>query len=174
MKGNNLLLIGLRGAGKSTVARHLAGTLGFTLVDTDEEIERLAGKSIPEIFATEGEAHFRLLEAVTLLRFGHACGCVIAVGSGALTIPENVPTIEALGFVVWLEVDPKTALSRIRGSDRPRLTSRPLAEEIEALAREREPSYEEAADAIVVTSHASPEKIATKIVQAYRQQYARM
>mgnify|MGYP002539540669 CR=1 FL=1 len=97
-----ILLIGMMGCGKSTIGRLLAGRMGLPLIDLDEEIARAAGKSIPEIFAEEGDAGFRLHETAALGRALDAGEAVIATGGGIVTREENIRMMREKGFVVWL------------------------------------------------------------------------
>ena len=97
-----ILLIGMMGCGKSTIGRLLAGRMGLPLIDLDEEIARAAGRSIPEIFAEEGDAGFRLHETAALGRALDAGEAVIATGGGIVTREENIRMMREKGFVVWL------------------------------------------------------------------------
>ena len=97
-----ILLIGMMGCGKSTIGRLLAGRMGLPLIDLDEEIARAAGRSIPEIFAEEGDAGFRLHETAALGRALDAGEAVIATGGGIVTREENIRMMREKGVVVWL------------------------------------------------------------------------
>jgi len=163
---DNVILVGFTGAGKSSVGRLLARKLGRCFIETDDMIVAREGRSIPEIFATQGEAHFREaeLEAVRLLALKR--GDVIATGGG-LPCREGVPELlRALGTVVWLAGDFAALYERARRArdDRPMLASRSRAE-VEALYRAREPYYRQA-DIIVETAGLGPDQVATRVALA--------
>ncbi len=99
----NIALIGMAGCGKSSIARLLARETGKKFVDADTEIELLAGKSIPEIFATEGEESFRLLETKVLENLGKQSGLVIATGGGCVTREQNYPLLHQNSRIIWLQ-----------------------------------------------------------------------
>lgn len=111
---DNILLVGFMGAGKSTVGRELARLCGYSLLDLDEEIIRREGRSIPEIFATEGEAHFRRRETAALLSLAQDVRRVIATGGGIVGREENWKLMRRMGAVVYLRVDWETLLWRLR------------------------------------------------------------
>jgi shikimate kinase len=167
----NLVLIGYRGAGKSTVARVLALTLGWDWIDADVEIELRAGKSIAAIFADDGEGAFRDLESLVVadlcLRQRH----VLAVGGGAVLRPENRQALRRAGFVAWLRVSAETVLARLAADPataarRPNLTAAGGEAEVRQLIEARQPIYDEAADCSIVTDGKSPERIAAEILAA--------
>ncbi len=163
---DNVILVGFMGAGKSSVGRLLARRLGRCFVETDDMIIAKEGRSIPEIFAARGEAHFRAaeMEAVRLLALKR--GDVIATGGG-LPCREGVPeALRALGTVVWLAGDFATLYARARGArdDRPMLASRTRAD-VEALYRAREPYYRQA-DITVDTSTLGPDQVAARVALA--------
>ncbi len=101
----NIILIGMPGAGKSTVGTQLAQKLGRRFVDADTEIEALAGCAIPEIFRTQGEVGFRAWETKALAEIGKQSGLVIATGGGCVTREENYPLLHQNGLIVWLQRD---------------------------------------------------------------------
>ena len=137
----NIILIGMPGCGKSTLGRLLADALGKKFLDADDELVRQTGKSIPDIFATEGEDAFRRLETETLARLTRETGTVIATGGGVVTRPENEALLRQNGRVVFLDIPP-TGLS---------VAGRPLsqAHTPEALYRKRLPLYRKMADITV-------------------------
>ena len=102
----NIALIGMPGCGKSTIGALLARQLGRTFVDADEKIIALAGNSIPEIFAQDGEAVFRSLETQVLSELGKQSGLIIATGGGCVTIPCNYPLLHRNSQIFWLRRDP--------------------------------------------------------------------
>ena len=143
-----LVLIGMRGSGKSTVGRAVAERLHLAFMDSDTEIEsRAGGRRIPEIFATDGEPHFRALEAATLADLLARPGIVLATGGGCILDSSTRTRLAGLPCVIWLRVgNVATLAARIGASDRPRLTdSDSLTAELAALLAARNPVYAEAA-----------------------------
>ena len=140
----NIVLIGMAGCGKSTVGRLLAEQTGRKFVDADEEIEVLAGKPIPDIFAQDGEEVFRTWESQVLDRFGRESGLVLATGGGCVTKKRNYPLLRQNGTVVWLWRDP--ALLPTAG--------RPLSQKTSPriLHARRLPLYQQFADLTVENS----------------------
>ena len=134
----NLLLIGMPGCGKSTVGRALAGRLGRQLVDLDERIEQETGRSIPDIFAREGEGYFRRLEHGVLCRTARESGLVIAAGGGIVTQPDNLAPMRQNSTVIFLR----------RELDQLPVEGRPVsqANDLRDLYRRRLPLYEAACD----------------------------
>ena len=130
----NVYLTGFSYTGNSTVGRILAARLGMEYVDTDELIEAEQGRSIPEIFAQDGEAVFRELESVTLTQVAERQGVVVATGGGMVMDPENRAVMQRTGAVVCLEAQPATILSRMR-ADVSDATVRPLLASADPLAR---------------------------------------
>ena len=151
----NVVLIGMPGCGKSTIGNLLARKLGRKFVDADEEIIQLAGKSIPEIFARDGEEIFREWETMALEHLGKQSGLVIATGGGCVTRQRNYPALHQNGSIVWLERD----LSLLPTDGRPLSQSNRL-EEMYAV---RKPLYEAFAD-VRVANTGSPENTVTEIL----------
>lgn len=168
----NVLLIGYRGTGKSTVGTRLAALLGWSFVDADIELERQAGRSIREIFNSGGEAEFRDLESQTLAKLLQGDHYVLALGGGVVLREENRQLIHnPQNHVVWLTASINSIHNRIAHDPttqerRPSLTTLGDREEIERLLLAREPLYRECATFIVDTEGKSPEAIATEIAQA--------
>ena len=163
---DNVILVGFMGAGKSSVGRLLARRLGRCFIETDDMITASEGCSIPEIFASRGEAHFRAAEAEALRLLALKRGDVIATGGG-LPCREGVPeTLRELGTVVWLAGDFATLYERARAAaaERPMLSSR-SREETEALFRAREPFYRRA-HLTVDTTHLAPDQVAARVALA--------
>lgn len=149
--GRHLLLVGLMGAGKSTVARVLGERLARPVVDTDQAVERIAGRSVREIFRYDGEDAFRGLETQALLAALAADEpSVIAAGGGMVLRDENRAAMRASGAqVVWLAADPDLLAERVRGgSHRPALDGDPEGT-LRRMHETREPLYREVADLIV-------------------------
>lgn len=164
-------LIGLRGSGKSSVARLLAGAVGWDWVDADRLLEEQAGKTIRDIFADEGEVGFRQKESEILIALSAREKTVIATGGGVVLREENRQRLRESGIVVWLTADAKTLWERITSdpassSQRPALTPVSGLEEISVLMDEREPYYRECATLTVDTSGRTPESVAQLILSS--------
>ena len=156
----NIVLVGMPGSGKTTVGGELAALLGRELVDTDELVERKAGRSIPDIFAEDGEAAFRDLEQKAVFNAGSMQGKVIATGGGAVLRPENRLSLAANGFVVYLRRD----TDRLAREGRPLSLSGDLA----AMLAARDPVYSAFAD-LITTNSGDPKTVATKIAEAFHE-----
>jgi shikimate kinase / 3-dehydroquinate synthase len=164
-----LLVGGMMGAGKSTIARIVATVTGCELVDLDAAVEAAAGKSVARIFADDGEAAFRALEAAQLERALARPGRrVVALGGGTLVDPGVRRSALARARVVTLTAQPATLASRTAGSDRPLLAgAADPADRLRAIALERAAAYAEA-HACVPTENASPESVAARIIDLWR------
>lgn len=172
----NIVLVGLMGSGKTTVGRIVAQMVGFQLIDTDHVIVEEAGKSIPEIFATEGEAAFRLRESAALRSLLGKRGCVIATGGGIVTQPRNIPILRQLGYIAWLEADPERLARRTsQNSNRPLLANEedPKAK-LERLLGERKPLYKSVADLRIQTAELTPQETAYGVMESARVFFAKM
>ncbi|MBK7899610.1 MAG: shikimate kinase [Azonexus sp.] len=145
----NIYLVGLMGAGKTTVGRQLARRLGRRFMDSDHEIEARTGVSVPTIFEIEGEDGFRRREAQTIKDLTGESGIVLATGGGVVLNPENRSALHDTGWVVYLNVPPELLHERTR-NDR----NRPLLRVEDPLARlrdlyaQRDPLYRETAHCI--------------------------
>jgi shikimate kinase len=143
----NLILIGPMGAGKTSIGRRLAERFGLRFVDLDRDIELDAGRSIPDLFANEGEAGFRLRERSRLAARLRESGLLIATGGGAVLDADNRRDMRSHGFVVHLHVSTDEQLTRLaRDRSRPLLNTPDRAEVLQRLAAERAPLYAETAD----------------------------
>ena len=141
----SIVLVGMMGAGKSSIGRRLAGRLGIPFVDADVEIEKAADMSISEIFAAHGEAYFRAGESRVILRLLEAGPQVLATGGGAFMNPETRAAIRAKGISVWLRATLEVLSRRIkRRGDRPLLKDADPIETLRRLIDERYPTYAEA------------------------------
>lgn len=149
----NIVLIGYRGTGKSTVGKVLAGRLERTVVSTDAEIVRRAGQTIPEIVAKHGWDHFRDLESAVCQELAARDGLVIDTGGGAILRSQNVDSLKKSGKLFWLTASVEAIAARIGGdTQRPSLTgTKSFVEEIQEVLAERTPKYQAAADHIVPT-----------------------
>lgn len=139
----NLILTGFMGTGKTTLGRLLSHSLGFRFCDTDKIIQQKTGRSIPEIFATDGEAAFRELEKQCVAEWLPEGGAVISTGGGIVTIPGIASALRARGVVVALFASPKVILERTgNGKNRPLLqTAGDPLEHIRTLLAAREQAY---------------------------------
>jgi len=166
----NLVLIGYRGTGKSTVARLLAEKLGMEVVSLDEEIVRQAGRPIPEIVAEHGWPHFRDLESKITERFSARDNIIIDAGGGVILREENVKNLRRSGKLFWLRASVAVIVARIEGgTERPPLTAgKSFTEEVADVLRERTPLYEAAAHHQIDTDALSPEQVAAEIARLYR------
>ena len=153
--GQPIVLVGLMGAGKSTVGRRLAIRLGLPFVDADNEIETAAGMAIAEIFERFGEPYFRDGERRVIARLMDGQPRVIATGGGAFVDPATRATILATALAVWLDARPEVLADRVSRRDtRPLLRGRDPRAVLEELARVRNPFY--ALAPIRVSSHRAP------------------
>jgi len=162
---SSLILVGMMGAGKSTVGRLLARRLKRSFCDTDEEIERRCGVRIPVIFDIEGEAGFRTRETQAL---GELCAlenAVIATGGGAVLAQENRRIIAAGGIVVYLHARPPHLWNRVQHDrNRPLLATADPQKKLEVLYAERDPLYREVADVVIDTGKQSVQTLARELL----------
>jgi len=162
----SLVLIGMMGAGKSSIGRKLAQRLNLPFVDADSEIERAAGMSISEIFAKHGEPYFRAGEARVITRLLDGGPQVLATGGGAFMHPQSREAIRAKGISIWLRADYDVLMKRIkRRNDRPMLKTDDPGETLRRLMQERDPVYAEA-DVIVHSRDVPHEIIIGEIISA--------
>ncbi len=166
----NIVLIGYRGSGKSTVGPALAARLGWPFVDTDLIIEQRAGKTIREIFEHDGEPAFRDLESRVIAEVSASDRHVICAGGGAVLRPGNVAAMKRAGRVIWLTAPPETLWRRIQDDPRsrdtrPNLTGMGGCEEVRRLLEERIPAYRRAADLELDTAGQSIEEIIQTILR---------
>ncbi|HXG03405.1 MAG TPA: shikimate kinase [Candidatus Binatia bacterium] len=167
MPADNVVLVGFMGAGKSVCGRLLARRLGRCFVETDDMIVAREGRSIPEIFRTDGEERFRQLEAEVLDALRSKRGDVIATGGGLPCRDDRMAVLRTLGTVVWLRGDLRELYRRAaRAGDRPLLAGRSF-EEIEALYRRREPYYAQA-DLTVDTTGIGPDEVVRRLIAVLR------
>jgi shikimate kinase len=169
----NIYLVGLMGAGKTSVGRLLARRLGKTFYDCDHEIERATGVKVPVIFEIEGEAGFRARESKILAELVRCKEAVLATGGGAVLSPENRALLSANGIVVYLRAMPLELWKRTRhDKNRPLLkTADPLAT-LEQLFEERDPLYRGTADIVVDTGSQNLGSLAHRLEDQLRHQPA--
>lgn len=149
----NIFLIGLMGAGKTSVGRHLASHLGKAFHDSDHEIEARTGVDIPLIFELEGEAGFRRREATVIADLTKRHGIVLATGGGAVLEPENRDNLSRNGLVIYLRASVKELWRRTqRDRSRPLLQTADPQARLQQLFEQRDPLYREIADIVIDTS----------------------
>jgi len=164
-----LFLIGMRGSGKSTIARLVAHELGWSWLDADDELEKRYGQSIRAIFTAEGEAGFREKESAVLAQLCRLPRHVIATGGGIVLRECNRALLRSSGRIVWLTADIETLWQRVQADiatteRRPPLTIGGRAE-MEEIIQLREPLYRQCADYVVNTTGREPNEIAAEILR---------
>jgi len=163
----NLVLIGYRGAGKSTVGEILARRLGWPLKCLDAMIISKAGMSIPALVEKFGWDYFRDQESAVAREVTAGDQQVLDCGGGIILRPENRKALKKSGQVVWLTAQVETIAGRLADkTDRPSLTGKSFIDEIAAVLAEREALYREAADVVIATDHKSSEHIAGEVLAA--------
>lgn len=162
----NVVLIGYRGTGKSTVGGVVAARLGRSLVSTDAEIVKLVSQSIPEIVEKNGWEYFRDLEAKVCQELAGRTGLVVDTGGGAILRPRNVEVLKETGKLFWLTASVSTITERIgQDSQRPSLTGiKSFLGEIQDVLRERTPKYQAAADYVIETDGKLVTQVADEIL----------
>jgi shikimate kinase len=164
----HILLIGFMGSGKSTVGRIVADALGLAFVDLDAEVVSVQGRTIPEIFAAQGESAFRVAESAALEQLFRAESTVVACGGGVVLDDANRSLLKRLGTVVYLQVSAEEAIARIGDtSGRPLLAGGGVAM-ASALLRSREALYEATADLSVTTVCRTPREVADAVVASIK------
>jgi len=164
LKGVNLYLIGMMGAGKTTVGRVLATQLGYKFFDTDAVIEQLAGQPISQFFAESGETKFRKLETQVLAELCGYTRLVIATGGGIVLQRENWSYLHH-GMIIWLDVPVAQLQQRLLAdTTRPLLQDTDRAAKLQTLLTERSPLYAQADVRICYQEQESPEELAGRIL----------
>ncbi len=164
-----IYLIGPMGAGKTTIGRQLARTLGLDFLDSDREIERRSGVDIPTIFDFEGEEGFRLRERAMIDALTRRDDIVLATGGGVVLDPENRRDLVNRGTVVYLDTSVDEQLRRTRHDrHRPLLQADDRRATLERLNAEREPLYREIADIVIGTDSSRRAATVERIVDALR------
>lgn len=169
-KGNNIILIGFMGSGKTTVGNRLSYKLKRSIADTDKMIEKREERSISEIFAVRGEDYFRKKETELLRELKREkTRQIFSVGGGTPLRAENRKLLSELGTVVWLKVSPETVYNRLKGdATRPLLQGKDPMEKIKTLLKEREDLYADAADIVITTDKKTVSQIAEEIAAALK------
>ena len=166
MKSDNLYLVGMMGAGKTTVGRSLARRLKLRFFDSDQEIEARCGVKIPVIWEIEGEAGFRAREAQAIAELSLLDGIVLATGGGAVLAPENRALLAERGTVVYLRATPEHLYERVRQDrNRPLLAGGDPLGRLRELYRERDPLYREVADVVIDTGRQSVQVLARALLE---------
>jgi shikimate kinase len=164
--GRSIVLVGMMGAGKSTIGRRLSARFGLPFLDADAEIELAHRMPIPDIFEKYGEPYFRDGEVRVIARLLDNGPAVIATGGGAVLRQETRDRIRDKAVSIWLKADSDIILRRVkRRSDRPLLQTADLEATIERLIREREPLYSQA-DVTVWSRDVPHEKIVDECIEA--------
>src|SRR5476651_1030497 len=164
----SVVLVGMMGAGKSTIGRRLSARLRLRFLDADIEIEAAAGMSIPDIFETHGEAYFRDGEARVIARLIDNGPAVLATGGGAFMREETRGRIHDKAVSIWLKADADIIMRRVkRRADRPLLQTTDPAATVGRLIAEREPIYRQA-DLTVWSRDVPHEKIVDECIDALR------
>lgn len=169
----SIVLIGMMGAGKSSVGRCLQRRTGLARLDTDEMVASKLGLSIPEIFSQHGEDRFREVETQVLVEFASAQAAIIVTGGGIVLRDENVPLLKGLGTVIWLEAGEETLFERAtRRGERPLLKTADPRGTFSQLLVERAPLYARAADIRVNTTNSTHEEVADRVLEDIENQAA--
>ncbi len=163
-----IALVGMRGSGKTTVGRALAARLGWRFVDTDAEVERRMGRSIPDLFEGGGEAKFREAEARVVKEILATDRVVVATGGGCV---ENEEVRDALRsvFTVWLQAPAEVLAARVRGTSRPSLTGRPPDAEVGSVLARRQDLYRDCSSLTASTDACGPKECCDVIEHAWRE-----
>lgn len=171
-----IILVGMMGAGKSTVGREYARRHGLGFIDCDHELEARTGVKIPTIFEIEGEAGFRRRESQLIEELVETSGVVLGTGGGIVLDPGNRTVLKRRGIVVYLNVPPRVLWERTRHDrSRPLLQVPNPRERIEVLYRERDPLYREVADIVVDGNRGSPASMVRQLeaaIEDFRQKHA--
>jgi shikimate kinase len=166
LQSGNLILVGMMGSGKTTMGRHLAKHLGKTFVDSDEEITKRTGVTIPHIFDVEGEPGFRLRESVAIRHLVERENMVLATGGGAVLEEQNRSLLRQNGIVIYLKASVHDLWQRTR-HDR----NRPLLQTVNPHARltelfqQRDPLYQQVADIVAQSGRQSVQVLMMQLVE---------
>jgi len=166
LAGRPLVLVGMMGAGKTTVGRRLAARLGRHFVDSDEEVEKAAGMTIEDIFAAHGEADFRAGEVRVIARLLKDPDLVLGTGGGAFVNAETRALVKSSAVSVWIKADFELLFQRVqRRSNRPLLKTANPRQTLQDLIEKRYPIYAEA-DVTVVSRDVPQDQVATEVIGA--------
>jgi shikimate kinase len=175
----NLVLIGYRGSGKSTVGSRLAARLKMRFVDIDDLIEERQGVPISDIVKSHGWGHFRKLERSTIEEISKGDRLIIAPGGGAVLDADNVSVLRKNGFIIWLKADKRTLLKRMNqdpgtNTRRPTLTGKGTSEELKEVMSLREPIYERVSEIQIDTSSLDVETVVENILTVLKDKMGRI
>ncbi len=164
-----IFLVGMPGAGKTTIGKSLARTLGRRFFDIDHELEERCGVRIPTIFDLEGEEGFRKREACALDEYTRLPGIVLATGGGAVLSPQNREHLRQRGLVLYLKARPADLFARTRyDRNRPLLQNADPQGVLARLLEERGPLYEEVADLVIETGRTSVAQLVRRVLPLVR------
>lgn len=164
LEGINVFLIGMMGAGKTTVGRLLAQQFGYGFLDTDSVIEQVAGKTITSIFTDEGEEAFRQLESQVLSEVSARTHLVVATGGGIVQRRFNWSYLH-YGLIVWLDAPVEVLIERLQDDDtRPLLQGTEPAQALQRLLEERRSLYAEADLHVSINGSDTPEQLTSRII----------
>lgn len=168
---DNIILIGFMGSGKTSVGKELAKVFSYQFFDSDELIEKKAGRTVKEIFAKSGEAYFRKLETELIISFtDKISNTVLSVGGGLPIQPGNTELLRDLGTVIYLKTSRSTIKNRLQGdSSRPLLLGPEGESRLEQLYSLREPIYKSASHLIITTDDKSIDEIVQNILEHRRE-----
>ena len=165
---SNIFLVGVMGAGKTTVGRLLAKKLGRRFLDSDHEIEARCGVSIPVIFEMEGESGFRKRESQVIDELTQQTDLVLATGGGAVLAPENRQHLHERGFVIYLRANPHELWMRTRNDKgRPLLNNQDPKGTLEKLYEVRDPLYRETAHLVIDTGKPSVAQLVNTLMMRF-------
>jgi shikimate kinase len=173
----NLVLIGYRGTGKTSVGARLAEVLQRLFVDLDQVLVQEAGRSVADIVAAGGWAEFRRLEKELVARYREIRGLVLATGGGVVLDPDNVAALRENGILIWLTADPAAIQARLaqdqpRDANRPSLTGEDTIREVAAVAEARAPLYQAAAQMSIDTTHRSVSQVVNLVLAGLKSEEA--
>ncbi len=162
----NIFLVGLMGAGKTTIGKRLAESMGKQFIDSDHEIEKRTGVNIPTIFDIEGEEGFRNRESTILDELTQKKGVILATGGGAVLRPENRKYLAARGMVIYLSASVEQLYKRTRmDRNRPLLQTGNPKKKLQSLFEERDPLYREIADLVAETDDRSIQQALPALIE---------
>jgi shikimate kinase len=175
----NIILIGYRGSGKSTVGSRLAARLKLKFVDIDDLIEERQGIPITDIVKSHGWGHFRKLEKSTIEEISREDRLIIAPGGGAVLDTDNVKSLRKNGWIIWLKAEKQTLLRRLNqdpgtSTRRPTLTGKGTSEELKEVMSLREPIYERVSEFQIDTSMIDVETVVENILTALKGRIVRI